>query len=231
MIKFILIFILGALINRIRGGWLTDIFSKNEKAKKILSKVGLWKVDRKRQNGGVPYVKLFSDIAFGLCFGYVLHCNFFGYVILGLSHCLGRSFGWGDYIGGLKDKKVYENPDEVKLIDDLILSKKDNWKLRNTWALNIRGLIWSASIGLGLVFCSFFNNEIPFLGSLAFFVGLPMGYIYSFAFDICERHSLPKFFQTAKLLTDLKSRGNGWAVGELIFGAYLWSTLFLILWN
>jgi hypothetical protein len=188
--------IIGAIINRIRGGEATDLLRNSG----IIAK-----------NKSVPFVKDFNDVVFGslftLAFTHSLSLQTLGiFVILFSAMRAGRSFGWGSYIGGIIDRKVSDRVD-VEFISQFLLLKKDHPVLRETAALSVRGLMWSFFLFVG--FCMV--GEMTYCAYLSFFwilpLGLLMGPCYLLTCTVCEKFTF---------------RGNGWQYGELLWGAVIW---------
>ena len=200
----LLIACIGAIMNRVRGGGLTNLAWKQNWANE--GDETFWKKFSKHSN----------DVTFGLIFTYLI--DWFNppiFLILTLSMWLGRSFGWGRYIGGLIEKKVIDD-EEIKWIDDLVLSKEDCAILRNIAALSLRGLIWSLLIGVGFLIISGLNiSNIP----LSFLWIIPVGLLMGFTYYITVTLS-GKF---------LDNRGKGWGLGEVLFGFILWGSIAFIL--
>jgi hypothetical protein len=196
----ILLFLLGGIVNRIRGGWLYDILHKYN------------------INYLCPYVKQFNDFVFAITFSYLLgnHLNNKGlieFAILYVSMWSGRSLGWGIYINGMIEKRVIKE-EEIKIIDKIFLSKSNYPVLRNCLALSARGLIWTNCFLMGFVSldCIFYFKT----GLLLQILGLLMGPIYLLSMEICQR--IPGFI-----------RGNGWQLGEFFWGSVLWTATYLII--
>ena len=118
---------------------------------------------------------------------------------------LGTCFGWGSYIGGLIDKKIQPRGDS-KILDYLFLRKTTHPILRNALALNLRGLLWSSCLAIG-----FYISQAK-ISYIVIFSGLMMGFIYTLSCSIGEK---------------IRSRGDGWHVGEFLFGTYLWFICYL----
>lgn len=208
---FSLIFIFGFIFNRIRGGLLTDLVNSTPKLRKKVVSTCFY--DREKKE--VRYAKVLHDLVFTLIFSIVLKATFFGSVFIYLGMLAGRSMGWGAYIGGLIDDTIKDGG-EIKFIDKLFLTNKDHPDIRNTAALGIRGMMWTACIAFGIAIgCS----DVISLKQIGLIIisGLPMGVIYNAVFEIDERY---------KIALPLV---GAWGIAEMFFGGYLWSTLYLIL--
>lgn len=152
--------------------------------------------------------KPINHIAFGLVFGH----NLIQMVILGCSMWLGACFGWGSYIGGIIEKKVMPRGDS-KILDWLFLRESNFPILRNIMALNIRGCVWSLCLAIGFLACEHFDFPRVSHVDIIAKSGLLMGFIYALSCEIAEK---------------LSFRGNGWQVGEFLFGTYLWLICYLM---
>lgn len=188
----------GLVINRVRGGTATDYLRKAN-----------WISEK----DSFPFVKVLNDFAFatsfmlGLGFGFDLK-TLLAFTALFLAMWAGRSLGWGSYIGGMIERKV-SGEKEVAAIDALVLTKKDHPVLRNTIALSLRGMIWTVCLFVGFLICDLIGFQISDLSFLIVPLGLLMGPTYFLAMEICQR--IPTLV-----------RGNGWQLGELIWGFTLW---------
>lgn len=223
----VLIFFLGAIFNRIRGGGLTVLIRPTVKLKAFLTKIKLWHY-KDTLLGSLTGNKVLCDIVFALTIGLYCHFNFWGMLFLVIGHIAGSRKGWGDYMYAIEHRKVPEKPNEIYLIDRLILDGETDAVFRGTWALNIRGIVWSFCLGMSLIACDLAGNSVSIASSLVFFVGIPMGFIYSKTFDYCE--AKPRNWMVKlKLTKSAHSRSNGWGLGEMIFGGYFWAVIaFLI---
>lgn len=198
----ILIFLLGAIFNRIRGGGLTV----------FINRMGLAIKE-------VPFVKTFHDIVYSVTFTIFLSKSphFHTYqvyiaTILFITMDIGRSFGWGGYIGAIISNKIDPERKDVSIID-YFFKKSKNPILGGVIALSARGFIWTLSLYLGFLFI---NAFVPLSPSFYYIplIGLMMGPVYWFTCLICQYTS---------------TRSDGWILGEVIFGGYLWSTVYLLL--
>ena len=194
---------LGALMNRIRGGGLTDFVWKYNIADE--GDETFWK----------SFSKISNDLVFALTFCFILLHSFdIGLVvILYLFMWIGRSFGWGTYIAGIIEKKVRDE-EEIKWIDKLVLNKTDYPVLRNTFALCFRGLMWGVSIAFGFGIAIVSRYEIPLSTLFIIPISFLMGPAYLLASIIGEYFG---------------DRGRGWQLGEILYGFLLWGGLALII--
>jgi hypothetical protein len=197
----ILIALIGGVMNKIRGGILTDIYWSFGK---LIGKQ--WKKE-------VPFVKTFNDLIFAGVFICIVKGNFlyisdlsykdFGiFFTLFFSMFVGRSWGWGNYIGGIIFRRIYDQP-EVKWIDKLIMNNNNYPVLRSVVALSLRGFMWTSSIAIGFYIIG--GNW------LIAFIGLFMGPVYWLLTEICDKFS---------------ERFNGWTWGEFWWGFILWGSCF-----
>ena len=183
---------LGAVMNKIRGGTLTNIFHRD-----------------------IPFVKIFNDLVFASIFTYIVNGGFVYrsetkciFIALFLGMLIGRSKGWGCYIGGMIFYRVYPE-EEVKWIDRLVMNNNNHPVIRNCIALSLRGLMWTVPLAIAFWICSLLGFYIAptFFGIIP--LGLLMGPVYLFTIELCER-----------VLT--KNRVDGWQWGELFWGFILW---------
>ena len=202
-----LIFLLGAIFNRIRGGFLTDFVCSKPSLRRKIVGTCLWDRDKKC----VRYVKVLHDIVFTLVFAPFNS----GMIAVYLGMLAGRSMGWGAYVGGLIDDTVKDGG-EIKFIDKLFLTDKNHPDIRNMAALGVRGMMWTICIAVGIKIAFMDALSLKQMG-LIIISGLPMGLIYNAVFELEERYkfSTPLF--------------GAWGNAEIVFGGYLWSTLYLIL--
>jgi hypothetical protein len=118
---------------------------------------------------------------------------------------LGAAPGWGDYIGALGGwRKI--GLEENRFIDPIIspLERFPRW-----WGfagLTIRGAFWGLCLAVPFVLVP--ETAIKFIG-----YGAMMGLVYAFAL-MWAKHRAPESYQAV-----------GWALGELLFPAALWSAL------
>ena len=206
MILIALIALIGATVNRIRGGGLTDIVRTKPKLKAFLEKIKLFGY-KKEKKGTVYYVKDFNDLVFAYCFTFWMPLAWESlacFLLIGAGMRGGRSFGWGGYIESIVDEKINHDRDDILFLDKWFRGN-DEAVLSGWAALSIRGLIWSALTYLGFYLASFFGY--PAINPYAALIGLSMGTVYLFTVEVCER---------------LTFRGNGWQYGELLFGSVFW---------
>lgn len=195
----ILISLLGAFVNRIRGGWATDIARKYK-----------W-IGSKEE---IPNVKAFNDIVYALVFSLVVglklqYSDLAVLLILFLSMWAGRSMGWGGYISAMIDKEIDHNRDDVLLLDKWFRGK-DEPVLSGWAALSLRGFMWTLCLYLGFLGIDYLGYELSSSFYYTSLLGLSMGTCYLVCILIAEK---------------LTFRGNGWQWGELLFGAILWGGL------
>lgn len=201
-----MILLLGAIFNRIRGGWLTDLVNKTTTIKKILIKLKIYR------EGEVQHVRDLNAVTFSLVYCYYFSINYHYSFIFYLSMRLAASFGWGGYISAMIERKIDHDRDDVKLLDKWFRS--DRRPVASSWAaLSLRGVMWSTSIYLAfLIFEQLgysFNDSFHYIP----LVGIAMGSIYLLSCEIMQRITI---------------RGNGWQLGEVLFGAYIWYAPYLL---
>lgn len=196
----LIIAIVGAVMNRVRGGGLTTLAWEQN-----------W-TNEGKEHPTKSIGKIGNDVIFSLMFVLPLFSGVtvnscLGFAILFFAMWTGRSFGWGTYIGGMIEKKV-TGEEEIIWIDKLVLNKTDHPVLRNMAALSLRGLMWSVSLVVGFTILKSFVY-IPFTYLFILPIGLLMGPVYLLAMKISEQG---------------KGRGFGWSLGEIFWGFVLWGT-------
>ena len=147
--------ILGAFLNRCRGGLLSILFAPKDNESKY-DTVG----------------KLLNAFVFGLLCFYLTH-NWLA-TIAGIAGMLiGASFGWGAYVTATLYGDYLPDRKHLFFIDWIM--KDDKYiQLRGVITLSLRGLLWTLCIGVPLAFIDpVFLYFIP--------VGLLMGFVYYIA--------------------------------------------------
>lgn len=122
----IFITILGAFVNRCRGGLL----NKYHQYAKRICKYG-------------------NAVVFGVVAGLLIGSWYAG-ILATLGMFIGSAFGWGKYIGGIINKTFDPDEVEVRWIDWLVMQKTDYAQLRSVVALSLRGLIWTSCIAVSV---------------------------------------------------------------------------------
>ena len=204
----ILIAIIGATVNRIRGGWLTDFVRTKPNLKVLLEDIKLYgyKDDLK---GEVYYVKDFNDLVFAYCFTFWMPLTWdsvacFALIFTGMRG--GRSFGWGGYLEAIIHEKINHDRDDILLFDKWFRGNDE--PILSGWAAtSLRGLMWSSLTYLGFYLTSFFGY--PPMNPYVSLIGLSMGTIYLITITIFDHW---------------KVKGSGWGWGEIIFGAIFWGS-------
>lgn len=198
LMNILLVALLGSFLNRVRGGWLTTT---------------VWKLNIANY-GDETFYKSFGKVLNDVVYAILFTCFILGkfqaniFFILYLSMLLGRSPGWGVYIGGIINK-VVRKEEEIEWIDELILNKTNYPALRNSLALSLRGFMWSSSLLFGITLAATYESVIlPSKFMYIMPLGLTMGFIYWLACIISEKTSM--------------GRGWGWSLGEYMFGFILW---------
>lgn len=209
MILFIAL--LGALMNKIRGGIIADIY-----ARYLLTKGYEWKEALEKAEGLFKTLgKQSHHIVFALVFAPIVvtnnSANWIDVVILYIAMYAGQSIGWQQYITGLIEKRITDKS-QVEIIDAIAIDTLPNQPiLANTFALSLRGMLWSFCIFIGFFVVSMINFvEIENLLQI-FYSGAIMGPAYLLAMEIAQR--LKGF-----------SRGNGQQFGEYFTGFFFWGT-------
>ena len=110
---------------------------------------------------------------------------------------VGQAPGWGRYIGALGGWEE-EELDEWWPADVLIRDMRDEPKLWGFTGLVLRGFFWGACLGL------------PLLSWWPVLAGMAMPFCYAGAFAVC------------RWLVTSNPDGDGWELGEVLFGALLW---------
>jgi len=199
----LLIAFIGAITNRIRGGGLTNLLwslkiAIGSKAVSFEKHEKFWK----------SFSKNLHDVIFASVFFWLLNQNFdwrglicFVAVFSGMR--LGRSKGWGAYVGGLLSGKV-TGEKEIVIIDKLFLREINHPDLRNSLAIATRGLMWSTCIFLGHLLSGVSFNHFLLL---IIPVGLLMPAPYLVSRDICKL---------------LKGKIGAWGLAEIFWGFILW---------
>jgi hypothetical protein len=166
----ILITLLGAVMNRIRGGWLADFIYPYPERIKLLERFKLMK------EGEMVGVKMLNAAVFGIVFG--LLTNPYLIPIHALVLRLAFAPGWGGYIGAILDRKIYKDRRDILILDKWFRGEK--FPVFNGWAaLSLRGLMLTAVLAVPFIF----YTKFWFLMGL---VGLTMGSCYLIPAIICE---------------------------------------------
>ncbi len=207
-----LITLLGALMNKIRGGLIADIYSK------WLVKDGYEPVDAivKAEKFWKPFAKHFNHVIFAMVFLLPLDPIYqtqglLCLVLLSVGMLGGSSWGWGGYIDSAIEKKIDHNRDDVKLLDKWFRGN-DEPVLSGWAAMSVRGFMWTGCIAISFILMKAFGVVVPNKVFWIAPVGLSMGTCYLVSMEICQRLPYMK-------------RGNGWQIGEYVFGAVLWGSL------
>ena len=214
----IIIAAIGAIVNRIRGGWATDIAHARgwlDKSKKI------------------PFVKPFNALVWATTWCFYLGFTWYAFLILFLSMWAGGAIGWGGYIESMINKKINHDRDDLLLLDKWFRGN-DEAVLSGWAATSLRGAIWSTSLYLGFLSLTFLSYYLPPSFHYIPLVGLLMGSVYLISMKICEWIS-DDYYKLTVILSNINilnfplmtkpvrlKRGNGWQLGEVLFGATLW---------
>lgn len=212
----ILLALIGALANHIRGGLLTVL-----RMEYLMKRYGYtWgQVSEMVGNTLKTLGKQGNHILFALLYTTQLYVS--PWYLVGLSSVLlyagmygGASMGWGTYINGMISREIRDEK-EITVIDSLVLKgKTDHPVLRNTVALSLRGLLWTICLSVAFSLVSIFTKVSALLIFGILPVGLLMGPTYLLAMEICQR---------------ITFRGNGWQVGEYFWGFVLWGSVAILI--
>ena len=117
----ILIALIGATVNRIRGGGLTDFVRTKPKLQAFLEKIKLYRYEEGGDKlGKVFYVKDFNDLIFAYCFTFWMPLAWESlacFLLIGAGMRGGRSFGWGGYMESIANKEINHERDDILLFD------------------------------------------------------------------------------------------------------------------
>jgi hypothetical protein len=204
---------LGALINKIRGGLIADLYYKYlikdgyEPVAAIVISEDFWKPSAKHFN-----CFMFA-IVFTPFFGLInIAQSLFCFALLYAGMLGGSSWGWGAYINAMIDGKVDFDRTDAPIADNVFFYLIKKPVLAGWAALSVRGFMWTICISSSLVILESIGINTPSAGFLIAPVGLLMGSCYLISMEICQR--IPFMI-----------RGNGWQIGEYVFGAVLWGSL------
>jgi len=205
--------LLGAVMNKIRGGFIADKYCN------WLIKDGYEPVDAiyKAERFWKPFAKHFNAFVFAVVFMFALNPiyhpqGFFCLVMFYAAMLGGSSWGWGAYINAMIDGKVDFNRTDAPIADDVFFYLIKRPVLAGWAALSIRGFMWTGCIAICFIILKSFGVIVPNKVFWIAPVGLSMGTCYLISMEICQR--LP-----------FMVRGNGWQIGEYVFGAVIWGSL------
>lgn len=208
----VLIAILGAVMNKIRGGLIADKYYN------WLIKDGYEPVDAiyKAEKFWKPFAKHFNAFVFAVVFMLRLDPIYqtqglLCLVMLYAGMLGGSSWGWGGYVTAKIDKKIDHDRDDVKLLDKWFRGN-DEPVLSGWAAMSVRGFMWTGCIAISFIIMKAFGVVVPNKVFWIAPVGLTMGTCYLVSMEICQR--IPGMI-----------RGNGWQIGEYVFGAVVWGSL------
>ena len=200
----LIISLLGALMNHIRGGFLTSVAIKF-----YIKKYSFEMAKKKAEAFFKPLGKNLNDFVYTFIFCFLLPTPFSVKALLinpiiFVSMRIGRSFGWGGYIEAMVSEKIQHNRNDIKILDKWF--RGDSVPVLSGWtALSCRGFIWSTCLYLGFLASSYIGLDLNYNYHFIPFVGLMMGTIYLLAIKI--------------------NKSTGWQIGEILFGAYLWGSV------
>ena len=150
---------------------------------------------------------------------------------------LGTFRGWGGYLEAMIRRGIDHDRDDIKLFDKWFRGN-DEPVLSGWAATSMRGFMWSSSLYVGLRAIDYFEysnklNESYYLVGL---LGLLMGSVYLLSMEICScpfirgrYYALTSTLHSIGIITKpvYLKRGNGWQLGEVLFGFYLWGGIYL----
>lgn len=204
-----MILLIGALINHIRGGYLTVLVAKYYYMPKYncTYEVAVVKAEKIFKSLG----KNLNDTIFAFTFCFYLKISIGwlfleAFTIYFLCMRAGRSFGWGGYISSMINKQIDHGRDDVKLLDKWFRGN-DEPVLSGWAALSCRGFMWSSLLYFGFFLTTLLGVEVAESYIYIPLLGFTMGSAYLFSMWLGER---------------ITTRGNGWQIGEVVFGAILW---------
>ncbi len=208
-----LIALLGALMNKIRGGLIADIYSK------WLVKDGYEPVDAivKAEKFWKPFAKHFNHVIFAMVFLLPLDPIYqtqglLCLVLLSAGMLGGSSWGWGGYINAMISSEVDFKRTDAPIADDIFFYLIKKPVFAGWAAMSVRGFMWTSCIAISFILLKAFGVEVSNQVFWIAPVGLSMGTCYLVSMEICQRLPYMK-------------RGNGWQIGEYVFGAVLWGSL------
>ena len=194
----ILISILGAFINRCRGGLINKL-AWNSTTKEI-EWTDYKHADKLPTNYsplGKRIGKYGNAVVFGVVAGLLIGSWYAG-LAGAVGMFIGSAFGWGRYIEGIVTGKIYLNQEEIVWIDKLVMRSTDYARLRSIAAMGLRGLIWTSCIAASLFYWT---------PSVLYYIpiGLLMGVVY--------------------YATLVPFPANKLVICEWVWGAVLWGSL------
>lgn len=205
--------LLGALINRIRGGFATDLYAEYLVSKGLTFKKAIEEAEKTVKTASKHLNHLVFAVAFAtlfLCSGY--YHTFWTLILLSLGMLSGSSFGWGNYIEAMISNKVDYDRTDAPVSDWVFFKLAHKPILAGCFALSVRGLLWTSCLGIALTILS----EIGCIFDTNAFYIIPMGLLMGMVYLVC--------IELCGLFSEV-GRGRGWQVGELAWGAILWGSL------
>lgn len=167
----VLLSILGAFINRCRGGLINKL-AWNTEAKQI-EWTNFRYADKLPTNYsplGKRIGKYGNALVFGIVAGFLIG-SLYASLAAVLGMFIGSSFGWGKYMGGIATGTFDPNEKEIEWIDKLVMQKTDHARLRSIVAFGLRGLIWTSCIAVSVAYWDL--NYLLYAP-----IGLLMGVVY-----------------------------------------------------
>lgn len=206
--------LLGALMNKIRGGLLAALYAKRLVR---LYHLPFVEAEQRAENKFKFFGKHIHHLVFALVFTLIISpvttsqridC----FLLLSVAMLAGSCMGWGNYINAMIDGTVDKNRKDAIIADGIFFALSDRPVLAGFFALSFRGLMWTSLLIISLFMIALFLIPISGKSFLIFPVGLLMGSAYLLAMEICQR--IPGMV-----------RGNGWQIGEYFWGFILWGSL------
>lgn len=140
--------------------------------------------------------------------GFSWHVWLFSFIMM----LMGSAPGWGDYIGALNGYRT-QNLKENRWIDPIIKKLNDQPFWWGFAGLTIRGSFWGICLALPMIIAAQYGVALAFV-----LAGATMGISYRAAYLWCSK----------KLVTEAYVQSAAWSLGEIFFGAVLWSPLNLL---
>lgn len=206
--------LLGALMNKIRGGLLAALYAKRLVR---LYHLPFVEAEQQAENKFKFFGKHIHHLVFALVFTLIISpvttsqkvdC----FLLLSVGMLAGSCMGWGNYINAMIDGTINKNRKDAIIADGIFFGLSGWPVLAGFIALSFRGLMWTSLLGISLILIALCHVIIDFESFLIIPIGLLMGLAYLLAMEICQR--IPGMV-----------RGNGWQIGEYFWGFILWGSL------
>jgi len=206
--------LLGALMNKIRGGFLAALYAKRLVR---LYHLPFVEAEQRAESKFKFFGKHIHHLVFALVFTLIISpvttpqkvgC----FLLLSVGMLAGSCMGWGNYINAMIDGTIDKNRKDSIIADGIFFGLCDWPVLAGFIALSFRGLMWTSLLIISLFVIALSDILISSESFLIFPIGFLMGSAYLLAMEICQR--IPGMV-----------RGNGWQVGEYFWGFILWGSL------